>query len=258
MTGLLVRLNKPQSFTRNPWRDRAGICLTELLIALAAGAIVLAATLDTLRHFETRLWAQLGHVAHHQEFRLGVQILAGELRLAGTGSPPESSALILAEERSVEFLANLDGVVTALTEPVAEFARDLPVRDGSGWPQGKRILVCTRSHCAEGRLARGGRSHWLSLVHPLGAAFPAGSPVVVSNRVRYYLGNSQDGKPSVMRRVDGGTNALMEGIGQFRLTYYDREGRLTTEPSRVARVRIHAAGPNERTSLVQEVTLRAT
>lgn len=244
-----------------PRLNDSGVCLAEAMIALAAGAVVLSATIQALDHFERRLWTQLDTVARHQDLRIGAQILETELRLAGTGAVPSGlgagASVLTAEPQEVQFLANLDGVATALAEPAFPGQHGLTVRDGSNWAKGKHIVVCGGGSCEESRLARDGRRATLSLTGPLAKAFPAGSTVFVSNRVRYYLGKDGRGRPALMRQVDGGANPLIGDVAVFRLRYLDKNGKPTQDTRCVTRIRMEVTVGDGSRTLTSEVGLRA-
>ncbi|MSR25037.1 MAG: hypothetical protein EXR96_08110 [Nitrospiraceae bacterium] len=233
-----------------------GVCLAEVMIALAAGAVVLAATLQSLDHFQHRLSKQHVTAAQAQDLRIGLKVLEDELRAIGTGSSPAEASLSITDRQEIEFAANLGGFVTTLTNAVSSLQQDLPVVNGTDWPKGKRILVCDRERCAEGRLARDGRARALSVAGPLGHEFAAGSEVRVANRVRYYVKTDQDGTARVMREVDGGANPLIGEIAKFQLCYFDRNGAATTDPFRVTRVRIEAVVGDARNQVIREIGFR--
>ena len=233
----------------------AGICLLEVMIAMAAGAVVLSATIQTLHHFDERLRAQHRTIARQQDLRLGLAILEAEVRLAGTASLPSGNGLLKAERQEVEFTANLEGLSTTLIGQAAPGERELRVENGSDWRRGKRVVVCAEERCADGRLAAGGRRDALFLNYSLGQSFPTASPVVLCNQVRYYLGRDQWGHPSLMREVDQGANTLIEGVTTFQLAYLDGEGKPTADLSRITRVRIHVAVGKDQ-PVTKEIGLR--
>ncbi len=232
-----------------------GVCLAEVMIALAAGAVVLTATLQSLDHFQHRLSRQHRAAAQTQDLRIGLRILDEEVRLAGTASPLSEAPVQIAGEQEIVFTANLGGLVTALTEPVSSLQLDLPVEDGTDWPKGKRVLVCDRDRCAESRLLRDGRKRTLNVTSPLGRDFAAGSDVRIVNQVRYYLKTNPKGTASVMREVDGGASTLIGDVERVMFRYIDRNGARTADPSRVALVQIEAAAGGGH-AVVRNVWLR--
>ncbi|MEW6543747.1 MAG: hypothetical protein AB1411_09055 [Nitrospirota bacterium] len=238
-------------------KPNAGLCLTELMIAMTAGAVVLSAMLQALQHFDRRLAAQQTTMARHQDLRIGLRILEAELRLAGTGTGQAGTAVLSAQVEEVTFLANLAGLTTNLIEAAVPGQQELKVQDGTGWSKGKQIVVCGISLCEEHRLARDGRRGTLTLTEPVGAAFLLGSSISVVNRVRYYLGRDGRSVPALMRQVDGGANPLIGDVASFRLRYLDRVGRPVQDPALVARIGIELAVGDRRRVVTSEVGLRA-
>lgn len=241
---------------RHPLASNAGICLAEVMVAMAAGGVILSATFQALTLFESKLTNQQSIIGRHQDQRLGLHVLEEELRLAGTGTPKDTPAMMTLAAQELEFTANLENLTTILTEPVSALQQDLPVLNGSNWNEGKRIVICSTDHCAEAVLTRDGRRASLTLTAPLGAAFPAGSEVFVSNRVRYYLSAISSGKRNVMRQVDGGANAIIGDVTQFQLDYFNRQGQPTRDAASVSRVRIELAVGHDRQGVISEVALR--
>src|SRR5437868_3879302 len=196
----------------HPLTNNSGVCLAEVLVAMAAGAVILSATFETLTLFEAKLTAQQDTISRHQDQRLGLHVLEEELRLAGTGLSTESPAISSLGPQEVEFTANLDNLTTVLTDPASALQHELSVLNGSNWHEGKHIVICSADRCAEGLLTRDGRRTTLSLTTPLTVAFPAGSEVFVSNRLRYYVSASSGGKKNLMRQVDGGANTIIGDV----------------------------------------------
>ena len=234
----------------------SGICLAEVMVAMAAGAVILSTTFQSLALFESKLTAQQSIISGHEDERLGLHVMQEELRLAGTGSPKDTPAVLALGVEELEFTANLENLATVVTEPVSALQQELPVLNGTNWSEGKRIVVCSADHCAEGTLARDGRRASLTLTAPLGVAFPSGSEVFVSNRVRYYANVITGGKKNVMRQVDGGANAIIGDVTEFQLNYFDRQGQPTRDGALVARVRIELLVGHDRLGIVSEVALR--
>jgi hypothetical protein len=235
-----------------------GICLAELMMAMAAGLVILSAAVQALTHFQKRLWTQQDAIARHQDLRIGLEVMEAELRLAGTGALPFNPALLKVKPQEIEFLANVAGLATTLTEPASPTQSQLRVNDGTDWSGGKRVVICGIDQCVEGRLARDGQRQTLNLMGPLGQAFPMGSLVFVSNEVRYYMGKDRLGRASLMRQVDGGTNSLIGDVTLFQFAYLAKDGRPTQDPARVARVRINLAVGQGRRIMTSEVSLRSS
>ena len=232
-----------------------GICLAELLIALTAGVVVLAAAMQSLAQFERRLSVQQTTIGRHQDLRTGLAVLMDELRLADTGS--SGTRLLTTQLQEVAFLANLEGASVSLAENAQPGQHELSVTGADDWPKGKRIVLCVENDCVENRLAREGRKNGLSLIEPLGRPFPAGSKVWPASYLRYYLGKDREGRPTVMRQQDGGTNPLIGEATLVRFRYFDREGQPTQEPGRAVRVRVELGVGGERRLFVREIGLRA-
>ena len=89
------------------WTE-TGTSLIELMFAMAAGLVVLGATLQALSYFQQQFMKQQREVAQQQDLRLGLEVLEQEMRLARSGS------LSNATSDSVEFLANLHGLSTTV------------------------------------------------------------------------------------------------------------------------------------------------
>ena len=233
-----------------------GVCLLEILIAIAAGFVVVAATLQAFDQFGGRFVGQLETMARHQDQRLGLRVLQEELRLAGSGAFEGQPPLLTAGSQEIAFLANLDGRRTMLTGPVSAMEQNLPVLDGSDWRKGKHAVICDEGRCARAELARDGQRYGLTLVSGPGQAFPAGSEVFMSNHVRYYVTAGAQGKTMLMREVDGGANSMVGEVSGFILSYVGHDGRPTVMPAQVGRVKIEMVVGAEHRSMTTEVGLR--
>jgi len=216
-----------------------GFSLIELMIGVLAGGIVLSATIETVHHLGARLGAQQAIAETHQDQRLGLSIMAEEIRLAGVGGPSFGPPILLAKTSEVAFLANVHARSTRLSQSFVTGQIQLTVEQGLGWPKGKRVLVCEGHRCEEGQLARNGQSTTLTLNGPLDRAFPQGSQVLEANYVRYYVSPDNAGGFRLMRQIDGGASSLFGGVSRLELTYLSKAGQVTMDGAQVARVRIH-------------------
>jgi hypothetical protein len=235
----------------------SGACLLEAMIALTAGAVVLAAAVQSLAHFDRKLSAQQRQLAWQQDLRAGAQIFESELRAAGSGAGPNAAPLLTASAEEVVFLANLNGVATEVTDTITAGQSAIPVVDGEDWQKGKRILLCGKQGCEAHCLARDGHRNRLYLSEPSTASFQAGSTVFMSNLVRYYLRRDSRDRLSFMRQVDGGASVLFGGITELTLHYTDRNGMSTDQPARVAAVVVDIAQEGRKNPYHAVVWLRA-
>ena len=229
--------------------------MVELMVALAAGSVVLMTTIQTLNHFQQRLEDQQELIGLHQDQRIGMRILEEELRMASSGTGWDHG-LIRADQQEIEFNANVGGYQTNLVQPVSRHEEELHVRDGGGWRKGKRLVVCTADHCAEGRLEKEGRSASLILTHPLAESFPTGSEVAISNHIRYYVSRNRLGTLNLMREVDGGSNTIIADLNTLSFTYFDKQGKSTSNPEAITCVRVSLAVGKDRHAIVSEIGLR--
>ena len=142
-------------------RSEAGTSLLELMGALAAGLVILGATLQVLSSFQQAFARQQGRLAQQQDLRLSFEILEQELRLAGFGS------LVLTLPDTVEFMANVHGFVTNVTSEAVVGQTTLTVDDGQGWPEHKLVRVCWNEYCETFTLARAGQRNLLTLTAPI-------------------------------------------------------------------------------------------
>ena len=160
------------------WMER-GTSLIELMFAMAAGLVVLGATLQALSYFQQQFMKQQREVAQQQDLRLGLEVFEQEMRLASSGSLASTTS------DSVEFLANLHGLSTTVTATAVAGQTILSVDDGRGWDDRKIIVVCWAERCERLTLVRDGQRRVLTVTQPLTTAIPAGAFVSLLNHVRY-------------------------------------------------------------------------
>jgi hypothetical protein len=220
------------------------------MLAMAAGLIVLGATLQALSYFQQQFMRQQREVAQQQDLRLGLEVLEQELRLAGSGS------LITTASDSVEFSANLQGLSTTITAEAAIGHAVLSVEDGRGWDDRKTIVACWVERCETRALARDGQRRLLTVTQPLTRAIPSGAVVFLLNRVRYYSRRDGQGVLRLLRQVDGGASVLVGDIKEARFSYWDENGQAVTEPAQVRRVVIEVMMSDQGIRTVREMSLR--
>jgi hypothetical protein len=231
-------------------RTEAGTSLIELMFAMAAGLVVLGATLQTLSYFQQQFMKQQREVAQQQDLRLGLEVLGQELRLAGSGS------LTAATSDSVEFSVNLQGLSTTVTAMAAIGQTALSVEDGRGWDNRKTIVVCWAEHCETLALARDGQRRLLTVTQPLTRAIPSGAYVFLLNRVRYYSRRDDRGVLRLLRQADGGASVLVGDIREARFSYWDENGQVVSQPALVRLVVVEVKMSDQGIYAVREISLR--
>jgi len=231
-------------------RTETGTSLTELMLAMVAGLVVLGATLQALSYFQQQFMRQQREVAQQQDLRLGLEVLEQELRLAGSGS------LTTAASDSVEFSANLQGLSTMVTAAAAIGQTALSVEDGQGWDDRKTIVACWAERCETLALARDGQRSLLTVTQPLTGAIPSGASVSLMNRVRYYSRRDDQGVLRLLRQVDGGASVLVRDIREVRFSYWDENGQAVTQPALVKLVVVEVMMSDQGIRAVREISLR--
>jgi hypothetical protein len=228
-----------------------GTSLIELMFAMAAGLVVLGATLQALSYFQQQFMKQQREAAQQQDLRLGLEVLEQELRLAGSGS------LTLTATDSVAFSANLQGLSTTVTATASIGQTTLSVEDGRGWDDRKTIVACWAERCETLTLARDGQRHLFTVTQPLTGAIPSGASVSLLNRVRYYSRRDDQGVLRLLRQVDGGASVLVGDIREARFSYWDEMGQAVTQPALVKLVVVEVKMSDQGIRAVREISLRA-
>ncbi len=231
--------------------DEQGLCLAEFIVALTTGVIVLAASLQTFTVLHAETIKQQQKVSHQQEVRIGLEVFEQEVRLA------TADLISIATSQELRFQANINSQRTLLTAAVTPGQSTLVVEDGSGWGRGKSVFLCASQSCETRALARDGQQHQLVVTEPLNRALPVHGSVEVVNRVGYYTRRGEDDVLQLMRTVDGGANVLITELEDLRLSYWDEQGRATTQPSMVKRIVIEMTSSFTAQKIVREVTLRS-
>ena len=208
----------------------SGTSLLELMGAMVAGLVVLGATLQSLSYFQQEFGRQQDRITQDQDLRLGLELLEQELRLGGYGS----LSVILPD--AVEFTANIHGLMTHVTRMPIIGQTTLAVDDGRGWPDRKLVQVCWNEQCQQYTLARNGQRNLLTLVEPIAHTIPAGASVSVLNRLRYYSRNDERGSLRLLRQSDGGASVLIGNIEGVTFSYWNEQGRRTTQQALVRRI----------------------
>lgn len=246
----LIHVTRGQSACVRP-SSLSGVCLTEVMIGLAAGTIVLAATLGTFNAVHHHVIDRQRVLAYQQDVRLGLEVFEQEVRLA------EAETIAAAAPDEFQFSANLHAQRTVTIGAVAPGQTVLTVQDGSDWGAGKTVLLCGQHGCETHRLARAGQRDQLVLEEPAGSMFPSGASLEVRNRVRYYTRREEPGTVRLMRMVDGGASTLIGGMGDICFSYRDSRGHATSVPEQVKRVVVEIESERPARRALREVSLRS-
>ena len=224
-----------------PWcraTDQHGTSLIEVMLAAVLGALVVGASFDLFLIHQRHFLLQRTKTDLQQDIRGGVQLLAGELRLAGTASP-DQSPLTTTMTDEVAFRANVNDVRGRLTASSAAGQNVVQVQPHAGWSKGKTVVVWGPLGWEEHVLAKDGTSGRLTFSDPLGQALPAGSLVEVVNRVRYYFNRNDPQNGKLMREIDHGANPLVEHVEALSFSYLNASGAAADHSKDIRLIRLH-------------------
>lgn len=244
----LIRSGKQH---RRILQDMRGVCLTEAMISVAAGVVVLTAALNAFTLTQAHADKQQKDLSHQQDLRLGLEVFEQEVRLAVA----HSTVTITPDE--FQFSANISAHRTVTTGSVAPGQSVIAVKDGKGWSEGKTVFICGIQACEEHRLSRSGQQYQLALAEPVASLFPAGASVEVNNRVGYYAKRNENGPVKLMRIIDGGASVLIGDLEDLHFSYWDEHGHRTQQPSLVKRVVLTIESNRSLHKMVREVSLRS-
>ncbi|HRI39506.1 MAG TPA: prepilin-type N-terminal cleavage/methylation domain-containing protein [Nitrospira sp.] len=230
---------------------QSGFTMIELILSLAIGVTVMAATLDIFTVLKTHADNQFTAVRQQQDMRLGLEVFEQEVRLATVES------IEVADSDRILFHANLSALRTNTIGPLLPGQSVIAVQDGSGWGVGKTIMICGLSNCESHRLARAGQRNQLTLLEPLGSIFPAGAIVEVRNRVIYYAKRDEQGITQLMRMVDGGASVMIGRLMDLQLSYWDEMGKRTNVISHLKRIVLEIHSDQSRGRMLRDVSIQS-
>lgn len=230
---------------------QSGVCLSELMVALAIGTLVIAGSLQALNMMQAQAVRQQRMMTLQQEMRLGLEVFEQEVRMAS------SSTIVAAMPDRLEFLANIHALRTVTTSPVESGQTVLPVQNGSGWEVGKTVVLCGGSGCESHQLASQGQRGQLLLGGPIGGLYPSGASVEVRNRVTYYTRVDEGDRVQFMRQIDGGAGVLIGNLESVRLSYWNEWGGAAAGTGRITRVAVDLLPAVGEPPVVREVSVRS-
>jgi type II secretory pathway pseudopilin PulG len=244
--------------------DAAGVMLIELMVATVVFLFVAAGGMRFL--ILQHQWAvrQENTAEAQQQIRAAMDFMDRELGLLGFGLPQGQTGMLAADLQDVEFLANLHAAAAGLATAAQPGQSGLTVYydRGAGYFQaGRTIQICGRDYCERHTLARDGETDHLELTEGVSTLFGPGSTIQVLNRVRYELRPMAGGPFKLIRTVDGGANAVAEGLSSMELIYRDRQGQVTADLPDIRRVEIRltaepSGGTHTARGLSNEIYIR--
>lgn len=241
----------PGYMRRASLTQQSGMCLSELMVAMAIGTLVLAGSLEALNLTQSQAIRQQRTMAMQQEVRLGLEVFEQEVRMAS------SSTIVTAMPDRLEFLANVHALRTVTTGGVSAGQTVLPVQSGSGWEAGKSVVLCGSSGCESNRLGSPGQRSQLQLSSPVRGFYPAGASIEVQNRVTYYARMNDGNCMQLMRQIDGGAGALIDNLQSVRFSYWDEWGQTAAGTGRITRVVLDLLPVDGELTTVREVGVRS-
>lgn len=236
---------------RGALTQQSGMCLSELMVAMAIGTLVLAGSLEALNLTQSQAVRQQRTMTMQQEMRLGLEVFEQEVRMAS------SATIVTAMPDRLEFLANVHALRTVTTGGISAGQTVVPVQNGSGWEAGKPVVLCGLSGCESHRLGSPGQRSQLQLTSPVRGSYPAGTSIEVQNRVTYYTRMNDGNRMQLMRQIDGGAGVLIDNLQSVRLTYWDEWGRTAAGIGRVTRVVLALLPAAGELTTIREVSVRS-
>ncbi|MDH4153031.1 MAG: prepilin-type N-terminal cleavage/methylation domain-containing protein [Nitrospira sp.] len=230
---------------------QSGFTLIELMLSLAIGATVVAATLNIFTVTKSHAEKHFTTIRQQQDMRVGLEVFEQEVRLA------TAESIQTADPDRILFQANLSALRTNTTGALLPGQFVIIVQDGSGWGAGKTIVICSATNCESHRLARTGQRNQLTLVEPLESSFSAGAAVEVRNRVLYYAKRDENETVQLMRMVDGGASVLIGRLQNVRFSYWDEMGRRTDTMPNVKRVGLEIQSNQPQGTMRRDVPLQS-
>lgn len=220
-----------------------GYTLIELLVAMAMSLFV---TLVMTKFFvmEHDIYTvQEAGAEMHQTLRGAMEMLSGELMLAGYGLPAGMNRITKYNRDEIEFRTNLRNVTSFLTSAASLGQNILYVREGTGrsFERGDVIILCkdlSAGGCEEHTLLEDGRSDSIVIATGLGSEFQPGSRIDLLNTISYRHNQS---RKEIQRKIDRGywgpvaEHVVEEG---FSLTYRDRNNNTPVDSSGICRIDI--------------------
>jgi len=224
------------------FKEKNGVTLIELLIALLASSILTAVLYGTFISHQKIYTAQDQVADMQQNVRIAMGQMTREIRMAGYGGN------ILAIFGSVNGYTNIitpvsDAITVLFADEVGELkqnaskgAQQLKVTNASAFNTAKKKYLCLNG--LSNYLIQNVTTDTITLTVPLAEDHPIHQPVYLVKAISYYIGLS--GGKSALRRDEntgGGGQPLAENIESVQFSYFDAKGDVTANPPDIRMVK---------------------
>lgn len=240
-------------------KNRNGVTLIELLIALVISALLIAALYRTFTDQQKTYIVQEQVVDMQQNVRAAINRMMREIRMAGFGN--------------IESVLTLSGGVNGFTQPITAAPNTITIvggftqiRRNNGDPvfvsssSGNQITLnyatdrfdggAHRFICiggVESNTVQSRSGATLTLNKPLLLTHPVWTPIFKIQAITYSVGLSK-GKLALLRdeNTGGGRQPMAENIENIRFEYFDANGNLTSNPADIRMVRTTVTARTDR------------
>ncbi len=225
------------------FKNKRGVTLIELLIALVSSSILIAA-LYRVFISQQKIYAVQDQVVDiQQNLRIAIDQMTREIRMAGYGGnilevfgnvngfdhlitpSPNSITIILADQ------------VGELKQSAPKGTNQIKVTNANKFNTVKKKYLCLNG--LNNYLIQSIESDTLTLATPLNEDHGMNEMVYLVKAITYSIGVS-DGKPALRRNENtgGGAQPLAENVESLQFTFYDANGNITENPSDIRMVRV--------------------
>lgn len=238
-------------------KNKKGVTLIELLIALIISALLIAGIYKTFIGQQKTYIVQEQVVDMQQNLRAGINKMMREIRMAGFGG--------------LDYVLSLSGGVNGYSNIITPSGDNeitivggfKQIRRDNGEPvvvnsvSGKSLTLNYATDEFDGEkhkyISIGGlesnkvlsrSENVITLEKDLSLNFPPGTPIFKIQAITYKKTND-----NVLRRdenTDGGAQPLAENIEELRFEYLDANGNATTDPGNIRMVRVTITARTER------------
>jgi prepilin-type N-terminal cleavage/methylation domain-containing protein len=238
-------------------KNKKGVTIIELLVALVIGALLIAAIYRTFVGQQKTYIVQEQVVDMQQNVRAAINRMMREIRMAGFGNVDLVAGVngfqnvITPGANSITIVGALKQISTLEIEAQAgqsiitlASASDASNFDGMAYHRYISIGGLESNIV----LSRSGKE--LTLQRPLALRHPANAPIFKIHAITYGI-RDDDGTPVLFRDLYSNTAAsqrvtVAENVESLQFEYFDANGNPTANPSDIRRVRVMVTARTER------------